>query len=64
MRGEDQQQFCARWLDQRGIYDQPTLAQLMDMAEAWAAHRLHARSGSATKRPEAAPGKNATPDRH
>lgn len=44
MEIEDQQRFCARWLDQRGIFGQPTLQQLMEMAEAWAAYRLRLRS--------------------
>ena len=44
MRIDDQQRFCARWLEQRGIYDHPTLQQLMEMAEAWAAYRLRLKS--------------------
>jgi len=44
MEIEDQQRFCARWLDQRGVYGHPTLQQLMEMAEAWAAYRLRLRS--------------------
>jgi hypothetical protein len=44
MRIDDQQRFCARWLEQRGIYEHPTLQQLMEMAEAWAAYRLRLKS--------------------
>ena len=44
MASDDQQRFCARWLEQRGIYGHPTLPQLMEMAEAWAAYRLRLRT--------------------
>jgi hypothetical protein len=52
---EDQQLFCARWLERQGIHDHPTLQQLMEMAEAWAAHRLRSRTRS-----EPGPGDVAT----
>ena len=54
---EDQQRFCARWLEQRGIYDHPTLQQLMEMAEAWAAYRLRLRSCGAVASDDAPPGR-------
>jgi len=56
---EDQQRFCARWLEQRGIYDHPTLQQLMEMAEAWAAYRLRLRSCGAVASDDA-PREDAT----
>jgi hypothetical protein len=55
MEIEDQQRFCARWLDQRGIFGQPTLQQLMEMAEAWAAYRLRLRSSDRADRTDRPP---------
>ena len=42
-RSDEQQEFCAKWLEARGVFDRPTLDQLMEMAEAYAAHRLRNR---------------------
>ena len=43
----DQQRFCVKWLEARGIRERPTLDQLMDMSEAYAAHRLQDRGSLA-----------------
>ena len=47
-RSDEQQQFCAKWLESRGVFDRPTLDQLMEMAEAYAAHRLRNRGSIGT----------------
>ena len=35
----EQEQFCAEWLESHGAVERPTVDQLVEMTDAYAAHR-------------------------